>query len=171
MQRRAGFTIVELLIVIVVIGILATITIVAYTGIQNQAYDASVQSDLDSIAKNIANYELEHGSFPQGSQLDSLKLRLNKQAYDPIGYTASGKHYNVVYCWAYSGNGNTFALVAKSKSGNVFQSNNNAGVVKVAYSFTVGGSDTICSNAGAPLATGSSRDWFLYDGTWQSFAG
>lgn len=41
----------ELLIVIVVIGILAAITIVAYNGIQNRAYDSTVQSDLSSMAK------------------------------------------------------------------------------------------------------------------------
>ena len=39
---KQGFTIVELLIVIVVIAILAAITIVAYTGIQNRAYDTAV---------------------------------------------------------------------------------------------------------------------------------
>ena len=38
-----GFTIVELLIVIVVIAILAAITVVAFTGIQNNGYDASVK--------------------------------------------------------------------------------------------------------------------------------
>ena len=36
-QKRTGFTIVELLIVIVVIGILAAITIVAFNGIQTRA--------------------------------------------------------------------------------------------------------------------------------------
>ena len=37
MRKNVGFTIVELLIVIVVIGILAAITIVAYNGIQDRA--------------------------------------------------------------------------------------------------------------------------------------
>jgi prepilin-type N-terminal cleavage/methylation domain-containing protein len=49
-----GFTIVELLIVIVVIGILATITIVAFNGVQNRAYEASLQSDLRQGAKQLA---------------------------------------------------------------------------------------------------------------------
>ena len=44
-MRKAGFTIVELLIVIVIIGILAAITIVAYNGIQQRAQAATVQSD------------------------------------------------------------------------------------------------------------------------------
>ena len=45
-NRYTGFTIVELLIVIVVIAILAAITIVAYTGIQDRAKESNVQSDL-----------------------------------------------------------------------------------------------------------------------------
>ncbi len=48
-----GFTIVELLIVIVVIGILAAITIVSYNGIQNRAKVQTVNTDLSQLAKAI----------------------------------------------------------------------------------------------------------------------
>jgi len=41
-QKQSGFTIVELLIVVVVIAILAAITIVAYNGIQNRAKSSAV---------------------------------------------------------------------------------------------------------------------------------
>lgn len=54
--RRTGFTIVELLIVIVVIGILAAITIVAYNGIQAKATVASLQSDLENDNKQLIAY-------------------------------------------------------------------------------------------------------------------
>lgn len=50
---QRGFTIVELLIVIVVIGILAAITIVAYNGIQNRAKVNRAQSDMASLVKAI----------------------------------------------------------------------------------------------------------------------
>jgi len=55
--RRRGFTIVELLIVIVVIGILAAITIIAYNGIQNRAKVATLQSDLVNVAKKLEVYK------------------------------------------------------------------------------------------------------------------
>jgi prepilin-type N-terminal cleavage/methylation domain-containing protein len=62
--KQTGFTIVELLIVIVVIGILATITIVAYNGLQNRAKVATVSTDLKGAAKLLAFHEADNGSYP-----------------------------------------------------------------------------------------------------------
>lgn len=65
--RRApqqAFTIVELLIVIVVIGILAAITIVAYSGIQNRARAAALQSDSLQAAKQLKLFQAESGKYP-----------------------------------------------------------------------------------------------------------
>ena len=56
-----GFTIVELLVVIVVIGILAAITIVSYTGISQRATAASLQSDLDNASRMFKLYYVDHG--------------------------------------------------------------------------------------------------------------
>jgi prepilin-type N-terminal cleavage/methylation domain-containing protein len=52
-KKQTGFTIVELLIVIVIIGILAAITIVAYNGIQERARQQKIQTDLTAIEKAI----------------------------------------------------------------------------------------------------------------------
>ena len=59
-----GFTIVELLVVIVVIGILAAITIVSYTGISSKATVASLQSDLASAKNQLQMYYTEYGYYP-----------------------------------------------------------------------------------------------------------
>lgn len=53
-QKQTGFTIVELLIVVVVIAILAAITIVAYNGIQNRAKASALQSAVSQAAKKVA---------------------------------------------------------------------------------------------------------------------
>jgi len=51
--KQTGFTIVELLIVIVVIGILAAIVIVAFNGVQQRATVQQVNSDLNNLTKAI----------------------------------------------------------------------------------------------------------------------
>ena len=62
--KHPGFTIVELLIVIVVIAILAAITIVAYTGITTRADFSSMRSDVTTIQKAVELYYAENGAYP-----------------------------------------------------------------------------------------------------------
>jgi type II secretion system protein G len=63
--KKSGFTIVELLIVIVVIGILAAITIVAFNGAQQRARDSRRLSDMKSIEQALALYSLDNkGGYP-----------------------------------------------------------------------------------------------------------
>jgi len=66
-----GFTIVELLIVIVIIGILAAIVIVAYTGIQSRAVNASMLAAFDQDEKALVAYAEEYGDYPQPTDVDS----------------------------------------------------------------------------------------------------
>jgi len=64
---KSGFTIVELLVVIVIIGILAAITIVSYTGITQKATAASLQSDLANASQKLKIWQLTEspdGGFP-----------------------------------------------------------------------------------------------------------
>ncbi len=59
-----GFTIVELLIVILVIAILAAIVIVAYTGIQDKANNSSRQSEAQQVAKLLLSYKAQNDAWP-----------------------------------------------------------------------------------------------------------
>ncbi|MNY12565.1 Type II secretion system protein G precursor [compost metagenome] len=71
--QQPGFTIVELLIVIVIIGILAAITVVAFNGIQGRANDTAITSDLTNIAK----------------QLETIKITSSNTAYPTTGELAN----------------------------------------------------------------------------------
>ena len=62
-SKQKGFTIVELLIVIVVIGILAAITLVAYNGLQQRARDTQRKSDLAAIARALQVYAVDNGNY------------------------------------------------------------------------------------------------------------
>lgn len=59
-----GFTIVELLIVIVVIAILAAITIAAYNGITTQANNSKTAAVVQAYKKALIQYATEKGSYP-----------------------------------------------------------------------------------------------------------
>lgn len=59
-----GFTIVELLIVIVVIGILAAITIVAFNGVQTKARDSERAAEVKSLQTALEMYKAENDVYP-----------------------------------------------------------------------------------------------------------
>lgn len=81
-QKQKGFTIVELLIVIVIIAILATITVVAYNGIQDRAKNSTAQSDLNIFAKKIENARIDatDGLYPV-IPTAAMDIHLSKGTY------------------------------------------------------------------------------------------
>lgn len=63
-KQKSGFTIVELLIVIVVIAILAAITIVAYNGIQQRSQNSKTVTAASAWLKAMQMYKVDNGSWP-----------------------------------------------------------------------------------------------------------
>ena len=61
---KKGFTIVELLVVIVVIGILAAITVVSYSGVTSKARTAQAQSNANSVRQVADIYYTDNGYYP-----------------------------------------------------------------------------------------------------------
>ncbi len=64
LRKQKGFTIVELLIVIVVIAILAAIVIIAYQGVQRQASNSSKYSAAETYVKALQSYVVTNGQYP-----------------------------------------------------------------------------------------------------------
>lgn len=61
---QKGFTIVELLIVIVVIGILAALVLNTFSGVQRRARDTERQTDINSVATQLEVYYNDNGGYP-----------------------------------------------------------------------------------------------------------
>jgi general secretion pathway protein G len=104
-RNQKGFTIVELLIVIVVIGILAALVITTFTGIQKKARDTERQTDIKALHGQLEAYFAQNGKYPtlanmndraSGGFLATNMKGLDKEATKDPKSTASGDaQYNL----------------------------------------------------------------------------
>src|SRR5580693_1926115 len=82
-RKNQGFTLVELLIVIVVIGILALLVITTYSGIQAKARNAKRQSDIASLQTQLEAFFSQNGYYPSRTDLNTASwLSANMKSLD-----------------------------------------------------------------------------------------
>ena len=155
MNRKQGFTIVELLIVIVVIAILAAISIVAYNGIQNRANNSIVESDISNLIKTIEMWKIKNGDrYPAITELNDVNIRISKPSY----YQTSRN--NFYYCTDSAGAQYAFGIVSKPNEGFLLT---NGSVTKRSSSNTY--QSNTCASIGEPSEsgvfgyTGSNGQW------------
>lgn len=170
---KSGFTIVELLIVIAVIAILAAISIVTYTGIQNRSYDTSVQSDLRNFANLLEMYNADRGDYPR-SMSDVAwmhnnigKVSISTNSYEGLFTNTGGGAVvrNFQYCFPSDASNNRFAIIARSKSNKVFV---HGGSSTGEYTGLISGTwATNCTNVGVPMS--NNQLLFLYANGWHDF--
>lgn len=67
LPKKNGFTLVELLVVMAIIGILAAISIVSFQTSQTKARDAQRKSDLNQIGQTLEAYYNDKGQYPDNS--------------------------------------------------------------------------------------------------------
>lgn len=92
-NKKSGFTIVELLIVIVVIGILAAITIVAYGNVRSNAVKSTLKSDLSQAQTQLEIYRTDNNGYPtNGSDVNGGR-GITASPNTTIAYTRTSNGY------------------------------------------------------------------------------
>ncbi len=116
--KEEGFTLLELLIVIVIISLLSTFIMANFVGFRERARDGQRKADLMNIQSALETYKADQGSYPisplpscfdSPAQISSgTTLYLDKIPCDPMGenaynlgdyyYTSDGNTYNLIAC-------------------------------------------------------------------------
>ena len=99
-SRNAGFSLIEVIAVTIIIGVMATMLMPAIDGAGSKARNAKLQNDLTTLDQAIATYKLEQGSVP--ASLDKLVpdyIAKNKGFKDAknedFQYSVSGSNYTL----------------------------------------------------------------------------
>lgn len=92
---KNGFTLVELLIVVVVISILATVTMVSYAGVAKRAAAASLQSDLRQASTQLSVARVDSGSYPLTIDVSNGTFILRHSSDTTFEYDSDGTAYHL----------------------------------------------------------------------------
>lgn len=128
MNNRKGFTIVEVLVIVVAISILATIGGLAWRSVRNSSIDSKTKTDLKIIANAIDRYHQDNGQYPaptgcytsgcSGGQLAGVLIPKYMKEL-PKDYKDNNYHYIA------NGTADSYAIQAYKADGSVCKSGKN----------------------------------------------
>ncbi len=89
MRAKSGFTLVEILIVVVILGILAAIVIPQFTDASTEAKVSSMKSDLQTVRSQIELYKIQHNDELPGQGTGSTDFETDMTTYTEVDGTAA----------------------------------------------------------------------------------
>ena len=117
LHRRAGFTLVEMLLVLVILATLAAIVIPKMAGRSQQAKVTAAATQIAAFKTALESYEVDTGAFPKGGNLGEL-VNSNVQGWHgPYLDRIPPDPWNNNYEYDYPGKHGTYDLISAGPDG------------------------------------------------------
>ncbi|WP_417880251.1 pilin [Vibrio sp.] len=120
-KLQKGFTLIELMIVVAIIGVLSAIAIPAYKNYVKKSEAATGLSTVRSLVTNVDMYQQENGEFPDAAKLGELGATANMNSLGTlaVAQTASGASGTITFTYGNSSSitGAVVTLTKNSSSG------------------------------------------------------
>lgn len=140
MSKKRGFTLVEILIVVIILGILAAIVIPQFTNASSDARNNSVSSTLQTVRSQIELFKIQHADTPPvltsgwtimlgrstmgevgptaGSTTGTLGPYMQQPPYNPVNnQSAVGTTFSTTVGWVYTVSGSVYTISAVDTTG------------------------------------------------------
>ena len=136
-RSRSGFTLVEILIVVIILGILAAIVIPQFTNASNDARNNSIASTLQTVRSQIELFKIQHGDTPPAGLWSVMLAKSTTTEVGPAagagtnfgpylqqapnnpanGLTAVGGAASTTVGWVYTVSGSAYTISAVDTTG------------------------------------------------------
>ncbi len=117
-QQQAGFTLIEIMVVILILGLLATLVVQSLRGATDKAKRTKAMADIAELKTALDRYYIDNGSYPNGDQgLQALVSPPGGQAGDPEGYVKRIPNDPWGHAYVYQSDGNTYTLKSLGADG------------------------------------------------------